>query len=131
MILDTTFLLDLKDGDPDAFSKASELYDAGVVQRIALPSVWELHYGAAYTGSDEEVRRVQNLLLMYPQVNLNEQLAKRAAELLAAADREAAGESGVDNEDALIGAVGEHLGEPVLSRNVTHFDRLGVDVERY
>lgn len=131
MILDTSFLLDLKDGDPDAFSKATELYDSGVVQRIALPSVWELHYGAAHADSDEELRKVQNLLTMYPQIELDEHLATRAAELLAAADREADGASGVDAEDALIGAVGEHLREPVLSRNATDFDRLGVDVETY
>ena len=131
MILDTSFLLDLKDGDTDAFSKATELYDSGVVQRVALPSVWELHYGAAYADSDEELRKVQNLLSMYPQVELDEHLATRAAELLATADREAGGTSGVDNEDALIGAVGEHFGESVLSRNETHFDRLGVDVETY
>lgn len=132
MILDTSFLLDLKDGDPDAFSKATELYDAGVVQRVALPSVWELYYGAVYADSDEELRKVQNLLLTYPQVDLDERLARRGAELLAAADREAGGASGVDTEDALIGAVGEHLREPVLTRNVDDFERLpDVEVETY
>ena len=30
-----------------------------------------------------------------------------------------------------IGAVGEHFDEAVLTRNETHFDRLGVDVEPY
>lgn len=41
MILDTFFLLDLKDGEPDAFEKAVDMFDAGVVQRIPTPSVME------------------------------------------------------------------------------------------
>lgn len=45
MILDTSFLLDLKDGQQAAFTTAMELYDAAVIQRIAMPTVMELHYG--------------------------------------------------------------------------------------
>ena len=108
MILDTSFLLDLKDTREPAFEKAMEIYEADVVQRVAMPSVMELHYGAAYTDSAEELRRVRNLLLMYPIVSLDETMARRAAELLAAADRQADGDSGVDNEDARIGAVADH-----------------------
>lgn len=131
MILDTSFLLDLKDGDQGAFDRAIELYDGGVVQRVTMPSVWELHYGVAYSQSEEERRRIQNLLLMYPLVGIDERTAKTAAELLAAADRHAGGNSGVDNEDGLIGAVAERFGEPVLTDNVKDFKRLGVDFETY
>lgn len=131
MILDTSFLLDLKDGDGDAFDQAIEMYEQGVVQRVAMPSVWELHYGAAYTESKEERRRVQNLLLMYPPVAIDEATAQRGAELLAGADRREGGESGVDNEDGLIGAVADRLGEPVLTKNVRDFEALGVEYETY
>lgn len=131
MILDTTFLLDLKDGDRDAFMKAVTLYENSVVQRIALPSVWELQYGAEYTQSEEELRKVRNLLVMYPLVELTEETARLGAELLATADRAAGGDSGIDTEDALIAAVGTHSNEPVLTRNETDFTRLGVDVETY
>lgn len=31
MILDTSFLLDLKDGNQDAFEKAIEMYDNGII----------------------------------------------------------------------------------------------------
>jgi predicted nucleic acid-binding protein len=96
-----------------------------------MPSVWELHYGVAYSQSEEERRRIQNLLLMYPLVSIDERTAKTAAELLAAADRRAGGDSGVDNEDGLIAAVAERFGEPVLTDNVKDFKRLGVDFETY
>lgn len=132
MILDTSFLLDLKDGDPDSFEKATELYDASVVQRVAMPSVMELYYGAAYTESDAEYRRVRNLCLMYPLVSVDEETSRRAAELLAFADRSAGGDSGVDNEDAVIAAVAVETGERVLTRNVNDFEKLpDVDVETY
>jgi predicted nucleic acid-binding protein len=131
MILDTSFLLDLKDGDEAAFDRAVDLYDRSVVQRVAMPSVWELHYGAAYAESDEERRRVPNLLLMYPPVAIDEETARRAAELLADADRRADGASGVDTEDGLIGAVAQRFDEPVLTDNEQDFDRLGVAYETY
>lgn len=131
MILDTSFLLDLKDGDEAAFDRAVDLYADDVPQRVAAPSVMELHYGAAYTGSDEEPRRVRNLLLMYPLVDVDGTTARLAGELLARADRRAGGHSGVDNEDGLLAAVAELLAEPVLTANVDHFEQLGVEVETY
>lgn len=131
MILDTSFLLDLKDGDEDAFGRAVRMYDQGTVQRVAMPSVWELHYGACYTESSAERRRVRNLLLMYPPVTIDEETARRGAELLATADRRDGGESGVDTEDGLIGAVAEAFGEPVLTANVDDFRKLGVEYETY
>ncbi|MDS0258273.1 PIN domain-containing protein [Haloarcula sp. S1CR25-12] len=131
MILDTSFLLDLKDGDEAAFDRAVALYDRGVVQRVAMPSVWELHYGAAYTDSADERRRVRNLLLMYPHADIDQETARRGAELLARADSGAGGANGVDTEDGLIGAVADRLGERVLTDNVDDFDRLGVEYETY
>lgn len=122
----------MKDGKRDAFDKAVELYDAGVVQRVAVPSVMELQYGAAIVRSEDERRRVQNLLQMYPVVPVDEPTALRAGELLAEADHQHDGASGVDNPDAVIGAVAERFGEPVLTDNVDDFAKLpGVEVETY
>jgi len=131
MILDTSFLLDLKDGDPDAFGRATRMYEGGTVQRIAVPSVMELQYGAALVRSDDERRRIENLLTMYSVVPLYTETARRAGELLARADRGEDGASGVDNEDALIAATAERVGEPVLTRNTDDFSRLNVETESY
>jgi len=131
MILDTAFLLDLKDGDHAAFDRATELYETETIQRIALPSVMELHYGAAFVESDDERRRIENLLGMYPIAPMDVDVARRAGEMVAAADREAGGTSGVDNEDALIAATAERFDEPVLTRNVADFEALGVETESY
>lgn len=132
MILDTSFLLDLKDGKRDAFDEAVELYDSGVVQRVTAPSVMELQYGAVLVRSEDERRRVQNLLQMYPIVPVDEPTALRAGKLIAEADRQHGGDSGVDNPDAVIGAVAARFGEPVLTDNVDDFSKLpDVEVETY
>ena len=66
MILDTSFLLDLKDGDGAAFEKGVEIHER--TQRIVLVTVAELYFGVEYTDSEAGRRRVENLLSMYPVV---------------------------------------------------------------
>lgn len=131
MILDTSYLLDLKEGQRDAFEKAVELAETDVVQRITAATARELYYGAVFSQSEEEHRIVGNLLLMYPLVPEDQDVALRAAELLAEADRRAGGDSGVDNVDGVIAAVADLKGEPVLTDDARHFETLGVRVETY
>ncbi|MEZ3114753.1 PIN domain-containing protein [Halobaculum sp. MBLA0147] len=130
MILDTSFLIDLFDGRDAAFEKGTELSASDRVQRVPAPVVTELSYGAAF-GDEGEVRRVHNALQMYPVVEQDEGVARRAGELLAAADERAGGESGVDTVDSMVAAVADLHGEPVLTDNVTDFERLDVSVESY
>lgn len=130
MILDTSFLVDLFDGRDDAPQKGVEPSESEQIRRVPGPVVTELSYGAAF-GDEAEVRRVQNALQMYPVVEQDENTARRAGELFAAADERAGGESGVGTVDAMVAAVADLHGEPVLTDNVGDFDGLGVRVERY
>ena len=127
MILDTSFLLDLKDRDPAAFERGVELHPR--TQRIVLESVAELQFGVEYTDSDEERRRVENLLSMYPVVIPREATARRAGELRARAASET--DRVVPTVDAIIAAVADLHDEPVLTANVEDFEALGVTVETY
>ncbi|HKL28031.1 MAG TPA: PIN domain-containing protein [Natrialbaceae archaeon] len=130
MILDTSFLIDLFDGQQDAFEKGLELSEAQTVQRVPAPVVVELSYGAEF-GGDEERRNVRNALRMYPIVEQDEAMAHRAGQLLARADQQADGESGIDKVDPMVAAVADLYDEPVLTANVDHFRMLGADVEAY
>ncbi|MEF8822460.1 MAG: PIN domain-containing protein [Halovenus sp.] len=130
MILDTSFLIDLFDGQQDAFEKGRKLSEARTIQRVPAPVVMELSYGAEF-GGDEERRNVQNALRMYPVVEQDETIAHRAGQLLARADQQADGESGIDKVDPMVAAVSDIYDEPVLSANIEHFGRLGVQVESY
>jgi len=133
MILDTSFLIALGNGDRGAFEVGEELAASGEVQWLPAPVVGELEYGVEMAGSDEEKRRVRNACRLYPIVEINAEIARRAGRLLARADRGAGGpgEAGVDDVDAMVAAVSEQLGDPVLTDNVCDFEALGVAVETF
>ena len=130
MILDTSFLIDLFDGREGAFEKDIELSERKTVQRVPSPVVVELSYGAEF-GDEDERRNVRNALRMYPVVEQNETIARRAGQLLAEADQRADGESGIDKVGPMVAAVSDVHDEPVLTDNVEDFAALGVDVETY
>lgn len=130
MILDTSFLIDLFDGDRPAFEKGTKLAEEQIVQRVPSPVVTELAYGMSFGGEDER-RKVQNALRMYPVVEQDERIARRAGQLLARADRESDGDSGIDKVDPMVAAVADLYDEPVVTANVADFEALGVEVEPY
>ncbi|MFW5939352.1 MAG: PIN domain-containing protein [Halolamina sp.] len=130
MILDTWFLVDLFDGQQDAFGTGLELSEARTVQRVPSPVVMELSYGAEF-GGDEERRNVRNAPRMYPVVEQDETIAHRAGQLLARADQQADGQSSIDKVDPMVAAVSDIYDEPVLTANIDHFNKLGVDTETY
>lgn len=133
MILDTAYLIDLLERDQAAFEKGMELYADSVATRVSMASVFELFYGAAVTLDDEERRRVRNVLMGYPPVAIDEEIARLAAEMLGRADRAAGGplQSGVEPNDAYIAATARAYGEPVLTQNRDDFELLGVEVDSY
>lgn len=133
MILDTAFLISLFKREPAAFSKGSELADGGIVQRLPSPVLYELQYGVEIGGDEDERRMIENLAHLYPIVEIDDRLARRAGRLCAAADTAAGGvdQAGVDDIDPLVAAVADEYNEPVLTRNVEDFETLGVDVEAY
>ncbi|WP_254522095.1 PIN domain-containing protein [Natrinema caseinilyticum] len=119
------------DGNPAAIQKGHDLTGRGEVQWLPSPVVAEVYYGVAYTKSDDERRRVRNALLGYPRVDIDEEIARTASILLAEADRNADGNSGVETNDAYIGAVAEVIDDAVLTANPVDFEQLGVAVELY
>lgn len=131
MILDATYLIHLIQRKPRAFQKGMELFETRTVRRVPVPVLFEVFYGVEWVESKEQRRRAKNALMGYPMVRIDDSLAKEAAKLLAAADREAGGDSGIEVNDAYIAAVAEFYDEPVLTENVNHYERLGVAVETY
>lgn len=131
MILDSTFLFDLMTEDPDAFAKGVELVDRGEIQWLPTPVVAEAFYGAATERSAMTADELRSHLLGYPRIDLTDEIARVAGRLLADADDEAGGSSGVGWNDAHIAAMAAVLDEPVLTENVADFRTLGVRVETY
>lgn len=131
MILDSTFLFDLMAEERAAFERGVELVEEGEMQWIPTPVLADAYYGAATTRSTVTFDQLRNHLLGYPRVDVDEEVARIAGGLLAKADDGNGGNCGVGWNDALIGAIGEILDEPVLTRNTADFEALGVPVETY
>lgn len=127
MILDSTYLFDLMAGDSDAFAKGAELVENGEMQWLPTPVVAEVYYGAATTRSDTTEAEVRNRLLGYPRIEVDEEVARTAGELLARADDRSGGNAGVGSNAAMADA----LDDTVLTANVDDFEALDVPVETY
>ncbi|MCU4716665.1 PIN domain-containing protein [Halapricum hydrolyticum] len=131
MIVDASYLFDLMAGDPDAFAKGDELVENGEMQWLPTPVVAEAYYGVATVRSETTSEEIRNRLLGYPRVDVDEEIARTAGELLAAADDRAGGDAGVGSNDGYIAAMADVLDDAVLTDNVDDFEILGVPVETY
>jgi hypothetical protein len=89
------------------------------------------YYGVATARISTSGKKVRNRLLGYPRIDVDEEIARVAGELLAEADDSAGEDAGVGPNDAYIAAMAEVLGDAVLTANVDDFETLGVPVETY
>lgn len=131
MIIDSSYLFDLMADDPEAFAKGAELVDRGEMQWLPTPVIAETFYGVATARSETTEQEVRNRLLGYPRIDVDEEIARVAGELLAASDDEVGGNAGVGANDAYIAAMAHVLDDAVLTANVADFETLGVAVETY
>lgn len=130
MILDTSFLIDLMDGDEAAVSAATRIESSGSPQRIPAQVVYELFVGVGYTETPEtEVERIQSVVESRPVVDTTPEIAKLAGRTNGELKRDG---STVSTGDVIIGATARHYDEPVVTGNPGDFDVIpGVSVERY
>lgn len=131
MIIDSSYLFDLMAEDAAAFEKGAELAEEGKMQWLPTPVVAETYYGVTTARSSTTEREVRNRLLGYPRLEVDEEVARTAGELLAGADDRADGDAGVGPNDAYVAAMAEVLDDAVLTANVEDFECLGVDIEAY
>lgn len=130
MILDTSFLIDVMNGDEAALAKVDEIEASGRPQTVPAMTLQELYIGVGASDLPEpERRRIESVLASRPVVPTSEAIARRAGRLDGELRR--AGER-VNVGDATIGATGLVRDEPVLTGDSKHFERIpGVEVERY
>lgn len=101
MLLETSFLVDLLGGAPEARELALELDRLGETLRIPSPCAFELWVGASMAlDPKEETLRLQRLLSAYESVPLDSEAARRAGELQGELGRQGAPLGTVDAEVA-------------------------------
>jgi predicted nucleic acid-binding protein len=130
VLLDTSFCIDLMDGDAGAIETARTLEVDLVQQRLSSMTSFELAYGIERTDQrEEEHERVEDVLGSKPIHPATDAVMRKAGRL---AGQLAADGTPIDDADAIIGATAAIVNEPVLTRNERDFRRLpGVDVETY
>jgi predicted nucleic acid-binding protein len=129
VLLDTTFLIDLMRGDEGAVERARELEADLVQQRLAATTLFELYYGVARSDQPTAEReQVEEILSTKPVRPSDPAVMRKAGRL--AGELTSDGQQ-VGDGDAIIAATAMIVQEPVLTRNVADFERLGVEVETY
>jgi hypothetical protein len=129
VLLDTAFLIDLMNGDEGAVEKARELETNLVQQRLSAMTLFEVYYGAARSKqSAAEREKIENVLASKPVHPADTAVMRKAGRLSGELMNDG---NAVADGDVIIGATADVLEEPVLTRNVDDFERLGVDVETY
>lgn len=129
VLLDTSFLIDVMEGDEDALETASELEQDLVQQRLSAMSLFELCYGIARaTDSEAEREKVERVLTSKPIQPADTAVMQKAGRLAGELQNKG---TPIGDGDVIIGATAHIVEEPVLTRNVDDFDRLGVDIETY
>lgn len=116
-------------GDQDAVEKARELERDLVQQRLSSMTLFELYYGIArVTDSETERENAETVLASKPVHPADTAVMRKAGRLSGELQNDG---NPVGDGDAIIAATADVVDEPVLTRNVEDFKRLGADIETY
>lgn len=119
MLADTSFLIDLMQGDEKAKAKAMDLAQESVPVMVGTPTIFELYVGVGLAiRSSEEREKVLGVLRSLTQLPLDAACATRAGEIYARKTREG---SPIEAEDAMIAGIALENQQALLTRNVKHF----------
>ncbi|AWB27558.1 type II toxin-antitoxin system VapC family toxin [Halococcoides cellulosivorans] len=129
MIQDTSFVVDVLRGDEDALRRLELIEAESRPQKVAAITVLELYEGVVRSTANGSEQRILDVLDSKHVVDADQAIARKAGKLSGQLVNR--GER-IDREDCLIAATAMAEDEPVLTRNVDHFDRVeGLDVQSY
>ena len=129
VLLDTSFLIDLMNGDSAAVEKSLELERNLIQQRLSSMTLFELYYGVARSEqSADERQKIEAVLASKPIHPADTAVMRKAGRLSGELMNDGAP---VGDGDIIIAATAAIVDEPVLTRNIDDFERLDVDIELY
>lgn len=130
MIVDTDVLIDLMQDDDRAKRKIGDLEAQNVPLRISAVSQFELYHSIERVDDSSTRRRhIENVLETKPLYPADGTVMKKAGRI---DGRLASDGRAIGIGETIIGATALVHEEPVLTRNVDHFERIdGLDVETY
>ena len=120
-ILDTTFIIDTWSGDDQALELTEQLDRDRVPQKVSSMTVFELYHGVVKAQKPEdERRRVMDVLESKTVVDADRPIMSKAGRWHARL--ELRGEM-VEEGDCIVAGTALVIDEPVVTRNVKHFER--------
>ncbi len=131
MILDTTFIIDLLNGEDNKVKeKAEELDFKFVIKAISSVSIMELWRGAMQSiHQEKEKKKIDELLQSLLIYQFGEMEAKKSGEIEAGLIKEG---KIIDLEDIMIAGTALIKDEKILTRNIKHFESIdGIKIETY
>lgn len=130
MIVDTDVLIDVMQDDERAKREVADLESARVPLRLSSMSLFELYHGLARVGdSADRRRRIEAVLESKPVYPADGAVMKKAGRI---DGRLTAEGQAIGMGDVVIAATALVHEEPVLTRNVDHFERIDdVEIESY
>ena len=131
MILDTTYLIGLREDDENARAKAAELESTGLPLRLPLIVIWELYFEVG-GGTDmvPNQRAYEKLITNKPVAPLDGTLARRAG-ILIGTHRTNNTKPNLDPGDSIVAATGLKYNEPVVTDDSDFESVDGLCVESY
>jgi predicted nucleic acid-binding protein len=130
MIQDTTFVIDVLDGDDGALEALSDVESDRKPEKVSSVTILELYEGIERADRpDEEKRAVLGVLDSKTVVPADHGVMQRAGRL---SGQLWADGRPIDREDCIVAATALQEDEPVVTRNADHFRRVqGLDVRSY
>ena len=130
MIFDTSFLIDIMNGNQAALSKVDEIESNGIIQVVPAMTLQELYIGVrASELPEDERRKIEVVIETRPIVPTSEEIARKAGKIDGQLRKEG---RPINVGDATIGATGIVRDEPVVTGDLDHFERIpDLNVETY
>ncbi len=130
MIQDTSFIVDLLRGDERAEQLLGIVEREGRPQKVSAVTVLELYEGVARSGTPGEKRtEIIDVLETKHVVGADRAVTRKAGKLSGRLIDEG---RRIEREDCVVAATALLADEPVVTRNVDHFERVPeLDVRTY
>lgn len=130
MILDTSYLVDLIQGDKEAVKKAENMEKENTNQKISSVTLFELHNGIKQSSKPEdEKEKVKEVLDSKNCIEADGKIMRKAGKINGRLITEG---KRIETFDSMIAATAIIEGEKILTRNTEHFERIeNLEIEKY
>jgi predicted nucleic acid-binding protein len=130
MIEDTSFVIDVLSGDDAALELLSTAEAERRPEKVSSVTLLELYEGIEQsTRPGEEQEQVLKVLDSKTVIDADASIMRRVGEISGTLT---AGGEPIDREDCIVAATALQEDEPVVTRNIDHFERVpGVGVREY